>query len=188
MAWICNYDIYISQRFLIAGERSCTHYRPGSNNQMWNSLLLASSTPPKWASAGSCGKSFPVSYLATINTPPPPIMFRETQTSNEGLLLLRSPCPVMRAVNKRKDLLDEVEREERKGDGEWLCQCWIISYSLADWTWPRCSLPHTVSMCCFLKSHARAWKIVCQGPICQILVNGDALNNPRQMIRHGTHT
>lgn len=61
----------------------------------------------------SDGKCFPVSYLAAINTLPPPIMFRETQTSNEGLLQPCSPSPVMHAVNMREDQLDELERRER---------------------------------------------------------------------------
>lgn len=40
----------------------------------------------------------------------------------------------MHAVNMREDLLDELERQERKGDKERPWQCSIISNCLADWT------------------------------------------------------
>lgn len=80
---------------------------------MWNCLQLASSNPPKWASVVSDGKCFPVSSLAAIDTAPPPIMFRETQTSNEGLL----QPPSLGSVTwiREGDLLREPEEPERSG-------------------------------------------------------------------------
>lgn len=82
---------------------------------MWNCLQLASSKPPKWASVVSDGKCFPVSYLAAINTAPPPIMFRETQTSNEGLL----QPPSLGSVTRIREGICCTNPRSQRGAGGW---------------------------------------------------------------------
>lgn len=132
---------------------------------MWNCLQLASSNPPKWASVVSDGKCFPVSYLAAINTAPPPIMFRETQTSNEGLLY-SAAFPRLCNVNTRGDLLHEPKEPERSGRLKETTTVWHGQFT-SNCLWAVCDFSFDLIKDSVFSTHTEGWRTLCQAPLCQ---------------------
>lgn len=137
---------------------------------MWNCLQLASSNPPKWASVVSEGKCFPVSYLAAINTAPPPIMFRETQTSNEGL----SQPPSLGSVTWLRDGICCMEPRSQRGAGGWgrPRQCSITSPAwhsqfTSNCLWAVCDFSFDLIKGPVFYTHTEGWRTLLQAPLCQ---------------------